>query len=221
MCCRRFEAEGKPKVEAVRLRGARSLVRVSRDEKGPCIAGAVHVNKDDLDAGIGDLADMLAYPSGETDIAIPIIFDGDRFGKTPVDDRKKGDLWCLRPHGSTSFRAHNSRDTRTSFYRVHVAQGPPRLQTNEGNVCLLKQIISHHFWLSSHDSYAVAVPCYTRSDTFFPPLQRDYHCENDLRQGGECGRLTKYYFLYRTKVVDKSCFAKNGEQRGRRVLGSR
>ena len=38
------------------------------------------------------------------------------------------------------------------------------LKTTEGNLCLLK-IITHHLWWS-HDSYAVAVPCYTRSHNF-------------------------------------------------------
>ena len=37
-----------------------------RDEKSPSIAEAVHVNKDDLDASIGDQADIRTYPSGET-----------------------------------------------------------------------------------------------------------------------------------------------------------
>ena len=44
---------------------------------------------------------------------------------------------CVR---STPYRAHNSRDTRTSFYivRVHVAQGPPRLKTFHNILCLFQ-----------------------------------------------------------------------------------
>ena len=56
--------------------------------KNLCNAEAAHVNKDDLDAGIGE-ADTLAYPSG---------------GHTPLwkegDDRKKVTPW-LRPDGRT------------------------------------------------------------------------------------------------------------------------
>ena len=50
--------------------------------KNLCIAEAAHVNKDDLDAGIGE-ADTLAYPSG---------------GHTPLwkeaDDRKEVNPGC-------------------------------------------------------------------------------------------------------------------------------
>merc|ERR1712091_103955 len=68
----------------------------------PDIAGGVHVGKEEMDVGAGDLGIMFGYASDETEDAMPLTHAvATKLGKTLTDVRKSGELWWLRPDGKT------------------------------------------------------------------------------------------------------------------------